>query len=54
MDQQQSEAVMSEMAAKVGDTVGDLTASTGKMVQDKIEQAKRVLRDLQERRGGHG
>ena len=51
MDQQQGEAVMSETAAKVGDTVGDLTASTGKLVQDKIDQAKPVLRDLRESAG---
>jgi ElaB/YqjD/DUF883 family membrane-anchored ribosome-binding protein len=51
MDQQQSEAVMSETAAKVVDTVADLTASTGKMVQDKIDQAKPVLRDLRESAG---
>jgi ElaB/YqjD/DUF883 family membrane-anchored ribosome-binding protein len=51
MDQQRSEAVMSEAAAKVVDTFGDLTASTEKMVQDKIDQAKPVLRDLQESAG---
>ena len=51
MDQQQGEAVMSETAAKVGDTVGDLTASTGKLVQDKIDQARPVLRDLRESAG---
>lgn len=51
MDQQQGEAVMSETAAKVGDTVGDLTVSAGKLVQDKIDQAKPVLRDLRESAG---
>ena len=51
MDQLQGEAVMSETAAKVGDTVDDLTANTGKLVQDKIDQAKPVLRDLRESAG---
>jgi ElaB/YqjD/DUF883 family membrane-anchored ribosome-binding protein len=48
MDQQQSEALMSQAAAKVGDTVGDLAAKSQEMVQGKIDQAKPVLRDLQE------
>jgi ElaB/YqjD/DUF883 family membrane-anchored ribosome-binding protein len=48
MDQQQGEAVMSGAAAKVENTVSDLGAKAGEMVQDKIDQSKPVLRDLQE------
>ena len=48
---QNGEAAMSDAAAKVGDTVGTLTAEAGKVVQDKIDQAKPVLRDLKESAG---
>ena len=51
MDQQKGEAAMSDAAAKVGDTVGTLTAEAGKVVQDKIDQAKPVFRDLRESAG---
>ena len=51
MDQQKGEAAMSDAAAKVGDTVGTLTAEAGKVVQDKIDQAKPVLRDLRDSAG---
>jgi len=51
MDQQHNEAVMSDAATKVGDAVGDLAARSGKVVQDRIDQAKPVLRDLQESAG---
>jgi ElaB/YqjD/DUF883 family membrane-anchored ribosome-binding protein len=51
MDQQRGEDVVSDAAAKAGDTVGDLTAETGKMFQDKLDQAKPVLRDLRETAG---
>jgi len=51
MDQQQGQAAMSDAAAKVGDTVGDLTARSEKLVQDKIDQAKPVIRDLRESAG---
>ena len=51
MDQQHNEAVMSDAATKVGDTVGDLAARSEKVVQDKIDRAKPVLRDLQESAG---
>ncbi len=47
MDQQRGEGVVSDATAKVGDTVSDLAAKTAKMVQDKIDQGKPVLRDLQ-------
>jgi hypothetical protein len=39
--------MMSDATAKVGDAVGDLAAKTEKAVQDKIDQGKPVLRDLQ-------
>jgi ElaB/YqjD/DUF883 family membrane-anchored ribosome-binding protein len=48
---QQSEAVVSEAAAKVGDTLGEFAAESKKMAQDKIDQAKPVLRDLRETAG---
>ena len=51
MDQQHTEAVMSDAATKVGDTVGNLAARSEKVVQDRIDQAKPVLRDLQESAG---
>jgi ElaB/YqjD/DUF883 family membrane-anchored ribosome-binding protein len=51
MDQQQGEGLMSQAAAKVGVTVGDLTGKSQEMVQDKIDQAKPVLRDLRESAG---
>jgi ElaB/YqjD/DUF883 family membrane-anchored ribosome-binding protein len=51
MDQHQGEAAMRDAAAKVGDTVGTLTAEAGNVVQDKIDQAKPVLRDLKESAG---
>ena len=46
MDQQQSEALFSQTAAKVEDTVGDFTRKSQEMVQDKIDQSKPVVRDL--------
>src|ERR1700756_912276 len=46
MDQQGGRMV-SDAAAKVGDTVNDLAAKTEKMVEDKVDQGKPVLRDLQ-------
>jgi len=39
--------MVSDATAKVGDTVSDLAAKTEKVVQDKIDQGKPVLRDLQ-------
>jgi len=39
---------MSDAAARVGDAVSHLTAETGKMLQDKIDQSKPVLRDLKD------
>jgi len=42
---------MSDAATKVGDTVGNLAARSEKVVQDRIDQAKPVLRDLQESAG---
>jgi ElaB/YqjD/DUF883 family membrane-anchored ribosome-binding protein len=44
MDQQHG---VSDAAARVGDTVSDLAAKTEKVVQDKIDQGKPLLRDLQ-------
>ena len=51
MDQQGNEAAVRDAAAKVGETVGNLTTEAGKVVQDKIDQAKPVLRDLRESAG---
>jgi ElaB/YqjD/DUF883 family membrane-anchored ribosome-binding protein len=51
MDQHQVEGGVSDVATKVGDSVGELSAATGKTVQDKIDQMKPALRDLQERAG---
>ena len=51
MDQRGDEAVMSDAAARVGDAVSHLTAETGKMLQDKIDQSKPVLRDLKDSAG---
>ena len=51
MDQQQGEAAMRDAAAKVGDTVRNLTTEAGKVMQDKIDQAKPVLRELRESAG---
>jgi len=51
MDQQQGEAAMRDAAAKVGDTVGNLTTEAGKVMQDKIDQAKPVSRELRESAG---
>ena len=48
---QQGEAAVSDAAAKIGDTLGDITAKSEKMAQDKIEQAKPVLRELRETAG---
>jgi ElaB/YqjD/DUF883 family membrane-anchored ribosome-binding protein len=48
MDHQRGEDVVRDAAAKVENTVSDLGAKAGEMVQDKIDQSKPVLRDLQE------
>jgi len=47
MDQQKGEGVVSDATAKVEATVSDFAVKTEKIVQDKIEQGKPVLRDLQ-------
>ena len=39
--------MVSDATAKVGDTVSDLAAKTEKVVQDKIDQGRPALRDLQ-------
>jgi len=39
--------MMSDATARVGDTASDLAAKTEKVVQEKIDQGKPVLRDLQ-------
>ena len=46
MDQQQGQGVVSDAAAKVGDTVGNLAADAGKIAQNKLDEAEPVLRDL--------
>jgi ElaB/YqjD/DUF883 family membrane-anchored ribosome-binding protein len=45
--EKEGERMMSDAMAKVGDAVGDLAGKTEKMVEDKIDQGKPVLRDLQ-------
>ena len=49
--EQQGETAVSDTAAKVGDTVAEFAAKSGKMAQDKIDQAKPVLRNLRETAG---
>jgi ElaB/YqjD/DUF883 family membrane-anchored ribosome-binding protein len=51
MDQQQGEAFMSDAATKVGDVVDDLTMKTQETIQDNVDAAKPVLRDLRESAG---
>ena len=51
MDQQQGEAFMSDAATKVGEIVGDLTTKTQETIQDNVDAAKPVLRDLRESAG---
>ena len=48
MDHQRGEDVVSDATAEVGSTLSDLGAKTGELVQDKVDQSKSVLRDLQE------
>ena len=48
MDQQRGEDVVSDATEKVGNTVSDLGATAEKIVQDRVDQSKSVLRDLQE------
>jgi ElaB/YqjD/DUF883 family membrane-anchored ribosome-binding protein len=48
MDQQRGEDVMSDATEKVGNTVSELGAAAQKIVQDKVDQSKSVLRDLHE------
>ena len=48
---QQGEAAVSDAAAKVGDTVSEFAAKSEKIAQDKIDQAKPVLRNLRETAG---
>jgi ElaB/YqjD/DUF883 family membrane-anchored ribosome-binding protein len=48
MDDQRGEDVMSDATEKVGNTVSNLGAKAEKIVQDKVDQSKSVLRDLQE------
>jgi hypothetical protein len=51
MEQRQGQAPVSDPAAKVGDIADDLAGRSKKLVQDKMDQAKPVLRDLQESAG---
>ena len=48
---QQSEAVVSDAAAKVGDTLGEFAAKSEKMAQDKLDQVKPALQNLRETAG---
>jgi hypothetical protein len=48
MEQRQGQAPVSGAAAKVGDVAGDLAGRSEKLVQDKMDQVKPVLQDLQE------
>jgi ElaB/YqjD/DUF883 family membrane-anchored ribosome-binding protein len=49
MDQQRVEGAVSDAAGKVGDALGDLSARAEKIAQDKIDQSKPLLKDLQDR-----
>ena len=51
MEQRQGQAPVSDAATKVGDIADDLAGRSKKLVQDKMDQAKPVLRDLQESAG---
>jgi ElaB/YqjD/DUF883 family membrane-anchored ribosome-binding protein len=51
MDQQQGEAAISDAAAKVGNTVSNLTTEASRVAQDKLDQAKPVIRELRESAG---
>jgi ElaB/YqjD/DUF883 family membrane-anchored ribosome-binding protein len=48
---QQGETAVSDAAAKVGDALGEFAAKSERMAQDKIDQAKPMLRDLGETAG---
>ena len=48
MDQQRVEDIESDTTAEVGSTVIGLGATIGKLAQDRVDQSKSVLRDLQE------
>ena len=48
MDQLRGEGVVSDAAGKVGDSAIDLASNTRNIIQDKIEQTKPALQDLQE------
>ena len=49
--EQHGETAVSDAAAQVGDTVAEFAAKSEKMAQDKIDQAKPVLRNLRETAG---
>jgi ElaB/YqjD/DUF883 family membrane-anchored ribosome-binding protein len=49
--EQQGETAVCDAAAQVGDTVAEFAAKSEKMAQDKIDQAKPVLRNLRETAG---
>ena len=51
MDQHQVKAAVSDAVAQAGDSVDELIGKTGKTMQEKIDQAKPALRDLQESSG---
>ena len=48
MDQHQVRAAVGDAVAQAGDSVDELIGKTGKTMQEKIDQAKPALRDLQE------
>jgi ElaB/YqjD/DUF883 family membrane-anchored ribosome-binding protein len=48
MDQLRGEDIVSDTTAEVGTTVTGLGATIGKFAQDRVNQSKSVLRDLQE------
>jgi ElaB/YqjD/DUF883 family membrane-anchored ribosome-binding protein len=47
MDEQHGQGTISDSAAQLRDKVGELAAQTQKAAQDRIEQSKPVLHDLQ-------
>ena len=51
MDQHQVRAAVGDAVAQAGDSVDELIGKTGKTMQEKIDQAKPALLDLQESAG---
>jgi hypothetical protein len=48
MDQQRGEDIVSDTTEEVGSTIAGPGATIGNLAQDRVDQSKSVLRDLQE------